>query len=41
VKIATRPDDHARALGEQRLPRGPPAEELAVAMLGQLVLQFR
>ena len=40
VKIATRPDGHARALGEQRLPRGPPAAELAVTMLGQLVLQF-
>jgi len=30
----------ARALGEQRLPRGPPAAEQAVTMLGQLVLQF-
>jgi len=40
VKIATRPDDISRVLGEQGLPRRPPAAELAVTMLGQLVLQF-
>jgi len=41
VKIATRPDDISRALGEQGLPRGPPAAEQTVTMLGQLLLQFR
>jgi len=41
VKIATRPDDIARALGEQGLPRGPPAAEQTVTIHGQLALQFR
>ena len=41
VKIATRPNEIARALGEQGLPRGPFAAEQTVTIHGQLALQFR
>jgi len=41
VKIATRPDEIARALGEQGLARGPPAAEQTVTSHGQLALHFR
>jgi len=40
VKIATRPDEIARALGEQGLPRGPPAAEQTVTIHGQLAFHF-
>lgn len=40
VKIATKPDEIARALGEQTRPRGPPPDELAVTVYGQLRLRF-
>jgi hypothetical protein len=40
VKIATKPDEIARALGEQTRPRGPPSTELAVTVCGQLRLRF-
>ena len=41
VKIATRPDEIARALGEQGLPRGPPGTKQTVTIHGQLALHFR
>ena len=41
VKIATRPDEIARALGEQCLLCGFPAAEQTVTIHGQLALQFR
>ena len=40
VKVATKPDEIARALGEQTRPRGPPSTELAVIVYGQLRLRF-
>jgi len=41
VKIATRPDEIARALGEQCLLCGFPAAEQTVTIHGQLALHFR
>ena len=40
AKIATKPDEIARALGKQTRPRGPPSAELGVTLCDQLRLRF-